>query len=287
MRTADAILTADLHLRDTTPRCRTDDYFHAQELKLKYIETLSVQLDCPIIVAGDFLHTPRVSPFLEGWLIKNLRLSRWHTITGQHDLINHSLKQYEHSSLHVLEQAGLNVYKNEVEGNIYGGAIFCELNIIAIHTMVYLNKPIHESVGGTSASNLLYEMDADTAKLLLTGDNHQTFTYERDGRIVLNPGSMMRMTADQLHHKPCIFVWHKDERVLKQHYLPINEGCINREHFGKQEQRDHRIDAFLNRLNTNYEIGLSFEKNIEKYFSKNKTRKPVQETVWEAVRHGN
>jgi hypothetical protein len=43
-----AILTADWHLRDTQPICRTDDFWESQWIKANYIMELQRKYGCPV-----------------------------------------------------------------------------------------------------------------------------------------------------------------------------------------------------------------------------------------------
>ena len=63
-KTPDAILTADWHLRDDVPVCRTDDYWAAQWTKIEFIVDLANEYDCPIYNAGDIFHKWKASPYL-------------------------------------------------------------------------------------------------------------------------------------------------------------------------------------------------------------------------------
>ena len=64
-KSADAILTADIHLTDKTPVSRTDDYIQAQERKLKFLAGLSQENDnCLILCAGDVFDHWKASPFM-------------------------------------------------------------------------------------------------------------------------------------------------------------------------------------------------------------------------------
>ena len=63
MRTADAIITADIHLRETSPQCRTDDYWKAQEDKIEFLKELQHKHhDCPILDGGDLFDQWKPSP---------------------------------------------------------------------------------------------------------------------------------------------------------------------------------------------------------------------------------
>ena len=117
--------------------------------------------------------------------------------------------------------------------------------------------------------------------LILTGDNHKPFVVEHEGRILVNPGSMMRTTADQIDHKPRVYLW--DGERVEPVYLPIAKDVISREHIDIGKDRDHRIGAYVDRLNTRYEIGLDFKKNMVDHFKANRTRKEIKERVWGAM----
>ena len=51
--------------------------------------------------------------------------------------------------------------------------------------------------------------------LILTGDNHQSFCITSNGRWLLNPGSMMRMRADQVDHNPIVGIYDTLENTFK------------------------------------------------------------------------
>jgi hypothetical protein len=119
--------------------------------------------------------------------------------------------------------------------------------------------------------------------LIVTGDNHLPFVVKEGNQLLVNPGSMMRMTASQIDHKPRVYLWFADDNTVKPVYLPIKQGVISREHIDRQKDKDKKIEAFVEHLKDNYEVGLSFEKNLEKYFRQNRTRKPVEQLVWRAM----
>jgi hypothetical protein len=92
------------------------------------------------------------------------------------------------------------------------------------------------------------------------------------------------MSADQIDHKPCVYLWYAKENKVEKVYYPIEQGVISREHIDVKEKREGRIAAFVNRLKGNVEIGLSFEKNMEQYLLTNKevhpkTKDIIQETL--------
>jgi DNA repair exonuclease SbcCD nuclease subunit len=60
----DAILGADLHIRESVPACRIDDYINAQWTKLLFIQNLCEKNGCPFLVAGDLFDHWKPSPYL-------------------------------------------------------------------------------------------------------------------------------------------------------------------------------------------------------------------------------
>ena len=100
----DAILSADWHLRDTVPRCRTDDYWKAQEDKVKQIYAMGYEFGCPVFHAGDLFDHWKNSPYLINWCLNNLP-EHFYTCIGNHDVPQHNIDNLEKCGLGVLETA--------------------------------------------------------------------------------------------------------------------------------------------------------------------------------------
>ena len=298
---ASAILSADMHLRLDTPEARTDDYRAAQARKVKFLADLQREHDCPILDAGDMFHKWRVEPELEGFALLNLPADII-TVPGNHDLPNHSLALYHKSSLHVLEAAGkVRVLKTDSGNRIHSPDTFVidgiqilgfpygeplvgvdsdsRRTVAIVHA--YIGESMPPGVEGYTPAQLLAALPG--FDLIVSGHNHVPLVYEHRGRVVVNPGSMMRMFADQGDMKPGVFLWYAGENTVERVEYPIAPSVVSREHIETREARTDRMDAFVARLDSEYEVGLSFEKNIEAHFAKNKTDKKVRELVMEAI----
>lgn len=306
VRQPSAILSADWHLRDDTPVCRTDDYFAAMESKIDFILDLQKSYDDrpPILVAGDLFQRAFSSPYLEAWAIEKMMGALIVCIPGQHDLPNHNLNLYHKSSMAVLENAGVllvgqlvgtgegfNALFGEVHTFPYGTAITPVIrrnrplkqenrSICLAHQLVYRGRELWPGMEAERARDLLDRVNYD---LVVTGDNHQTFTLKRNDKLLVNPGSLMRQDADQEDHEPCVFLWYAETNEAEPIYLPIEDDVITREHIERQEQRENRINVFVARLQDDYEVGLSYRKNLRAHMRENKTDKPVRQLVWDAV----
>ena len=119
--------------------------------------------------------------------------------------------------------------------------------------------------------------------LIVTGHNHKTFVVEKEGRLLVNPGSLTRQTADQADHHPCVFLWYAEDNTVEEVSIPHEEGVISREHIEKKERRDGRIEEFISRLSAEYDVGLSFEENLARFEEKNKVRQSVMEIIRRAI----
>lgn len=116
-----------------------------------------------------------------------------------------------------------------------------------------------------------------------SGDNHNPFTAEYKNRVLVNPGSIMRSTAAQIHHKPRVYLWCASTNKVEPIYLPIKKGVVSRDHIEQQEEQDERRNAYVARMKTDYEISFSYEGNLEKHIKENDVEKEVEERIWEMI----
>lgn len=272
-----AVFVSDIHLTDTTPVSRTDDYIQAQEKKLAYIQELADKHQCPIICAGDVFHHWKSSPWLLAWACKHLPLPMV-TIPGNHDLPMHSLDQYERSSLHVLDTA-----LDQLHVLLSNPATYdiCGRKIVILHELIWptSHASMASMVGGRTAAEVLREY-AGEFDVVITGDNHMPFVEEFKGTILVNPGSMMRSTADQIDHRPRCYVYYAEDNTVEPVYLPIQHGVISRQHIDKVKERDARIAAYIERMQSNSKVTLSFRQNLEAFLKKNNISEEVEQEIW-------
>jgi DNA repair exonuclease SbcCD nuclease subunit len=161
--------------------------------------------------------------------------------------------------------------------------------ILVWHKMNYKGKAPWPGCTDPSALKLLKKYPQ--YDLILTGDNHKTFTEEYEGRRLVNPGSLMRMDADQVEHRPCVFLWYAEDNSIKQVFIPIEENVISREHIDQVKERNGRLDAFIKRLDLQFGIGkskgseggASFEDNLTRFIKKNKTRPAIVQIIYKSI----
>jgi len=294
------LLTADIHLRENNPICRKDDYFEAQNRKIRFIKDLSEKNNIPILDGGDLFNNSKSSPFLETWAIKNLP-KNFITVPGNHDLLDHSLDQINRSSLGVLEaskiiRVGMGCYKDPIEvpiiSDVYKSIlIFCfpygskfdknaelevsenfkedkYLKIALAHIFAYTTYMdwMSNDAMKVSAINRI----AHQFSVIITGHNHSCFISKTSKNIVINPGSLMRSSIKQIDYRPAIFLLF-DDLTIETVYLPIEEGVV--------EKNKIKVNTLSENLENedviDEDIELLFKHNLQTYYNKNKTRKEV------------
>jgi DNA repair exonuclease SbcCD nuclease subunit len=294
-----AIFLSDMHLTLKRPKARTDDFVSALITKVLFINEVQRQLNVPILVPGDIFDEPQVPQGLEAWAISNLS-KKMIMIPGQHDLPNHLLELFNKSSLAVLEAAGFTVLSHlkrplivddfEIHCFPYGvKPTNCtkelkpplKRRLALAHFFTYKGNTPWPGCEAPTAKQLLRQLSG--FDIIVTGDNHKPFVEEYEGRILVNPGSIMRLKADQEFHQPRIYVWNSNTNEVQRLNLPINQDVITREHLDKEEENQSNLSSFISTLHGEKDICRKFEDNLKIFFDKKRIHKKVQDEVWEAV----
>jgi len=288
---ADAIFCGDLHLRLTTPIARTDDFVSAMWLKLNAINTLALEHDCPVLVAGDFFDNWKPSPELLSGTIERL-IANWFVIYGDHDLPQHSYKLRHKSGLTTLAKAGAVTIVKGGHGSDKGNSklknpkesiVIKDRKLFLWHILTWQNELPYPGCKASPAKKLLKKYPQFDC--IICGDNHKPFVEKHKGRILVNVGSMMRIRADQIDYKPCVWLYYAKTNTVEPVYLPIEANVISREHIEIKEERIKRIDAFVSKVKTNFKVTMSFKKNVIRFFDKNKTNKKIKKIILKYMDH--
>ncbi len=310
------ILTADWHLRDDTPRCRTDDFQKAQWGKVEETCQLSHVLDSPILIAGDIFDIGRSSQETEAKLLCHLGKNMTVVATaGNHDLPYHSMKQITDSSINVMFSSG------GISPAIFGGESYVELfdsnnnrkihvygfpwgmplefdatkldknafNVALVHAYVYNKKSFN------SEKLTMWKSDAFLDKfkgfdLVVSGDNHHPFVVNPgDGRLLVNPGSLARQAADELH-QPRIYIYDTKTYELEEHKFYIDPGAVTDIHLVTEHQREGRLTNLIEifqkgAINTNSGEALDVFKDMENFIieKRDEIDTETEELIWESL----
>jgi predicted phosphodiesterase len=270
------LLLGDTHFEERGPDRRKDDYFLTQLCKLKQIFSIYGEEKCDAILqVGDFFNSPYVSNYVKSNLITDLK--HWgnimYCIFGQHDIFGHAWQTFERSPLAVLEAAAvLKVVRDpctRIEGKsgdcvyVYGACFGCEVpkvesehtfNILLVHDMIGDRElyPGQELKGPRD-----YLRKYPNYDLIVCGDYHYTFKDSHQGRIICNPGCLMRKTIGEfdLQHKPGVFIFDTDSKDLKWILLDV-EPVEDVFDFTKTEsikEDSSKVVEFIEKLRANNE----------------------------------
>lgn len=310
----DFIFTADLHIRDTVPSCRTSSFLSEMIQKLRWLKELSdVWSGAPVLAAGDIFDTWRCKDW---WLFNmayKLLPDNFTCIAGQHELPRHSLKLPERSPLNILHEmerihlissgesllhitdSGMSV---GVVGKNWGDKVppiapEADRTILLNHEMVWHKTPPFPGAPeeGNASRVLSRYSDFDT---IVCGDNHDPFTYVKEvppkkilgttewsRRLLVNCGSMLRTNIGQRDFKPRVWLYYAEENYATPLYFPIQKSFIEYEDVSDEE--DERIKAVVKRMSEGMDIDVSFEENVKRYLAKEKTSRRVTELLLEAI----
>jgi DNA repair protein SbcD/Mre11 len=299
------LLTADWHIRDDVPVARKDNFYEAMERKIRFVFEIACKYDVEAILhAGDVFNVGRP---VQSQMLEILMMDiideykvRVLVIPGNHDLPYHSMKELGRSSLGVLIRGGYveNIHDKEeqfvdledhnkkwkVIGRGWGTDLKEDFDeednkIVLWHGMVLGKEWIPGGVKGNSILRKHPNVD-----LFVTGHNHEKFlSKNHEESLLVNPGGLLRMGADDVDEEPAVFIYDTQYRSLDHVLLPIEKDVFDLSYKEDREERDEKIASFVENMRNEYEVGLSFEDNLRNHLQENPVEDSVETMVWKAV----
>lgn len=288
------IFTSDWHLRKDTPICRKDDFQIIQTQTLNFISKIAKKYNAKIIIAGDIYNKARLmySQDLEILLYNIFKGIEIFFDAGNHDLQAHDIESVDRSNIGVLRNFNNWNFCSDFKENKekiyfkffnYGDEIK-NINENEYFKICVLHKYCEEEKlpdyidNGITAKGLLEKYNYD---LFIVGDNHRSFVYEKDGRIVFNCGCIIRQSVTEKDYKPAIYIFDTETKKYETIFLPDNDSdVIDISHIENLNKRNKRIDKFISKMkDKDFEIELDFEKNLENYIKNNSVDKFVKEKI--------
>jgi predicted phosphodiesterase len=242
-----AILTADWHLRDSIPVCRTEGFLDIQWRNMEIVEALQSIYDCPVLHAGDLFHHWRSSPELMAMTIKMLP-RQFITIYGNHDLPYHSFSHKTKSALYVLE-VGKHVkvvngvyWETEQREKTQPDSInICGKKVLLGHLAI--RAPGYEAVwmdeNAMSIDEVFERYDFD---ILVTGHYHLPFQVWRGGRLLINPGPLTIQAFGHFTNppNPTVYLLNVEKGKLTEIEIPEPKDT-----FTSREEKTSKVDSGL------------------------------------------
>jgi exonuclease SbcD len=305
------LLVGDVHLTEKTPENRADNYPEIQKGKMKFILDIAMRHDATILQAGDLFDTPKSSYELFHTTLKLFKDQsvKIFTVAGQHDLRYHAniintpiYAMFVAQGIAILDSKPIPIIKTSpmylsiyLYGSSFGEKIpnievegSNKFNILVTHRMVIGNKKVWP--GQEEFEHGRHLLRKTKFDLIVTGDNHESFTDEYNDRILVNPGSVMRNSVSQIDKQPMIYLFDTTKRKLTEIEIPIQPGkkVFKIEKIQREKERDIKLEAFVEGLGEYTGVGLDFKSNLFKYIKKNKIRdgtKPIIEEAFEVLNY--
>lgn len=287
------LLIGDPHIMERRPICRVDEFMEAQEQKWEFIREKAEYADY-VLCPGDLFEDWDASKELVNRSF-DLLPDNLIVIPGNHDLPRHNIRKIHKSAMGILWKAGkIRVLireplefsgKNRVTIHPFPwrtsptSTDYEGVNIALIHYMTWIGKDPYPGIKEISAGRLLRRMKG--FDLILSGHNHERFGVDDNkGHRLVNPGSLMRTEATQISHKPCVYFWDSLTKELTKKPIPIEKGVVTRVHLERREEKDERMNVVIRRMKEDFEVGLSFKKNMEEYIRTHRIRKGVLDKIY-------
>ena len=275
------IVTADWHLRSDRPRCRLDeDWEDTQQAAVEQVVRIANERRMPLLFLGDMFNTPQ-----QPSRIVNMALEALESITagvylmaGNHDLPFHNWDNVFGCSFGTLwvEAVGRNKVIRDLNdlgaAPVFGVEPVEKIDLLFLHQLVFPSKKsIPPKTDAVCADNLLDKYK--WARTIFTGDYHQRFVVKRGPRILINPGTILRQSADLLDYVPTVYeIELTDGYLTKITEIEIedNEELVTDEYLRDKEAREDRVEAFVDALAGTEEVSLDFEANLKRAVDENR-----------------
>jgi predicted phosphodiesterase len=261
-----------------------------------------------LVLPGDICDSFRISDRLKSLLINAFLKARDEynvhilAIAGQHDQRYHTTN-IENTPINVLASArALTLIPpegvNQDNTIMFYGCNWGEedklkqvdekldLKILVIHQMISDKDYWHNHVEYMNSYRSLYKYGYD---LIISGDNHNTFTSHDRDRHLINCGSWIRSRIDQVDHKPVVFLYNTNTNLVSKHYIP----CLPVDQVLKMAIRDQitrqnaSLDDFSTALESNFDSeseSLDFVKKLRQVIKKLEVDSEVSDIIFEAVK---
>lgn len=293
------ICTADWHIRATKPRCRIDeDWIQTQRQALDQIVKISKDKKAPVMVVGDLFHSNSDVSFECIQMVQQMadELGELYILAGNHDLPYHSSENIEKSAIGVLFNSQnifmiadwFEKYHFNTGGKfLYSASNFDEQDytnakVVFKHTLVFPDaKSIPPNCDGTTAKELLEEFP--NAEWIFCGDYHHNFHYQKNGRHVVNSGCLLRQASDFKDYQCGVYFCDTDKNIVE--FIPIidSEQLIDDSYILQENEREERIDNFVQKLKDTESVSLDFLANVESALQSNELESDLKEVIEELL----
>ncbi len=291
-----AVCTSDWHMRETVPVNRKPGFSNQQLNKVDFILELCQKLDADLYNAGDIYNKARPPRWYTNRfqsLLASYPNVYHYACAGQHDQVYHSTNLAD-TSIQSLYSSRLIRHANSkrIRTVDWGGDIESPVDILIAHFCV-TEKPIEFIPYSLTAEQFMTKVKA---RVIITGDYHVAHHLEREGQLLVNPGSIVRMGIDSIKRQPSVYVVDIGKaEVVDQVFLPsspaeevfdLKGAEKKKDQQKKKEQLAERFDKYLEQAN-NKQLKPDFDKNLTDVVLNGRPSEAVKtdiDTIMEEVR---
>jgi DNA repair exonuclease SbcCD nuclease subunit len=263
------IATADWHLCETPPKCRSghnksiEDWGRIQRDYLRQVAQIAKDNgEVPIVCAGDIFDRYNPSPELINLALDDM--PHVFAVAGNHELPHHRLDRIYSSAFWTLKEAGKLTLLNTMNPRVFHGfrlwgyswgqepvplAIGSDLlqEICVCHKYLHTKTTGYHGAPEESRIANCAEQFAGH-DVVISGDNHIPFNVVKNGIRFLNCGSLYRRTSDQEDYRPAVWKIYDDNSV-EPVYLDISKDVFQRtekkEKVTVGSERQEEINEFI------------------------------------------
>ena len=213
-----------------------------------------------------------------------------YVLAGNHDLPYHMSGNIERSAIGILFRSNkikkIKDYFIDNDFEDFSAGNFDEetedKKIIFKHVLCFPNmKSLPPALDALTAKDLLEEYPR--AKWIFTGDYHQNFHYEKNGRHVVNPGCLLRQVSDLKDYQPGFYFIDTDENIVEFNPI-IEEGeFIDNSYILREKEKEERIEAFANKLGEVENVSLDYVENVKSAIISSDISGELKETIEELM----
>ena len=240
MRQALLVATADVHLCENAPSFRSSepDWFEAQRRQLRWLDSLSKKLGCPIVVAGDLFDKAVGTTRLVNFAADEFPIC--YAVAGNHDLPYHDFQKMRQSSYGNLVRTGkINDIDGVLKYDCHGVSValhgfpfgaqfrpckkYADFDIAVVHEFVWTglnNSALTRILASSHVSVRKRELPG--YDFYIFGDNHQPFIEDN----VINCGAFYRRMKFDVDYVPSVVVIYDDGSVDRID-VPIERDIIS------------------------------------------------------------
>jgi hypothetical protein len=155
-----------------------------------------------------------------------------------------------------------------------------KFSILVTHRMI-VNEKLWEGQTDFQYANSFLRLNK--FNLIVSGDNHTTFSYKLGDRHLFNLGATMRSAINQIEHKPTTVLFDTDTNSFEYIPIPIEpaENVFKMEKIERAFKVNKELNAFISGLSKHKEMGLSFIDNLNEYTKNNKIDSAIIDIIKE------